>query len=63
MAELLKNNQAMKTLKEELEGEIKTKTFNGFEISRLPYLNACVKERMRLHPAAPLLVPRRAPEA
>lgn len=63
MAELLKNRQTMKTLQEELEREIKTKSINEWEISRLPYLNACVKETLRLHPPGPFLIPRRALES
>lgn len=31
-------------------------------ISELPYLAACVKETLRIHPPTPFLVPRRAPE-
>ena len=61
MAELLRNVEAMAKAKLELEQVIgKGNPIEESDISRLPYLQAIVKETFRLHPAAPLLVPRKA---
>ncbi|XP_076952762.1 putative (S)-N-methylcoclaurine 3'-hydroxylase isozyme 2 [Bidens hawaiensis] len=58
IAELLKNKEAMSKLQEEL----KYKTAES-QLSNCSYLNACIKETLRLHPAVPFLIPRRAFEA
>lgn len=53
MAELIKNRAAMNKLLQELQGVIDINGSNSIresEISKLPYLNACVKETLRLHP-------------
>ncbi|PON66460.1 Cytochrome P450, E-class, group I [Trema orientale] len=44
--------------------ELRTKEtpFSEQVISQLPYLNACFKETLRLHPPAPFLLPHFAPE-
>ncbi|KAM7252711.1 hypothetical protein ACFE04_008220 [Oxalis oulophora] len=61
MTELLRNPEKMNKAKKELD-EILGR--NGLveesEISKLPYLQAVVKETFRLHPPVPLLVPREA---
>ncbi|KAK7308404.1 hypothetical protein VNO77_42008 [Canavalia gladiata] len=61
MAELLKNPNLMSKAKAELEKTIGKGNFvEESDIARLPYLQAIVKETFRLHPAAPLLLPRKA---
>ena len=61
MAELLRNPNSMRKLKEELDHVIgPNRKVEESDINELPYLQAIVKEAFRLHPAAPLLLPRNA---
>ncbi|KAG9150423.1 hypothetical protein Leryth_019803 [Lithospermum erythrorhizon] len=46
VAELIKNEEAMKKVRQELS----TVTLSEGAILELPYLNACIKETLRLHP-------------
>ncbi|PHT53096.1 hypothetical protein CQW23_07558 [Capsicum baccatum] len=63
MAELLRNKDAMRKLQAELRGKIGgDDTITESNINDLPYLAACVKETLRIHPPTPLLIPHRAPE-
>ncbi|PSS09755.1 Flavonoid 3',5'-hydroxylase [Actinidia chinensis var. chinensis] len=60
MAEIMHNPEIMKKVQEELSDVIGTN--NIVEESHLPklhYLDALIKETFRLHPALPLLVPKR----
>ncbi|MFS8017029.1 putative geraniol 8-hydroxylase [Helianthus anomalus] len=60
MAELLRNPHIMSKAKEELEKLIGKGTIvKEDDLSRLPYLSCIVKEVLRLHPPAPLLLPRK----
>ena len=61
MAELLCNPDKMKLAQAELQEIIgKGSPVEEPDIMRLPYLQAVVKETLRLHPAVPFLVPRKA---
>ncbi|KAI7739878.1 hypothetical protein M8C21_031182, partial [Ambrosia artemisiifolia] len=59
MTELLRNPYVMAKSKEELEQVIgKGKSIKDHDLIKLPYLSCIVKETLRLHPPAPLLIPR-----
>ncbi|CAO2191735.1 unnamed protein product [Urochloa humidicola] len=64
MAELLRNPSTMAKTRMELEGALggKQEAVEEADAAGLPYLQAVVKEAMRLHPVAPLLLPHRATE-
>ncbi|XP_057974549.1 6,7,8-trihydroxycoumarin synthase-like isoform X2 [Malania oleifera] len=61
MTQLVKNPRVMNTTQNELRNSIKKKNLiNEDDLQKLPYLKAVVKEAFRLHPVAPMLVPREA---
>ncbi|KAH1089694.1 hypothetical protein J1N35_016951 [Gossypium stocksii] len=61
MAEVLQNPHVFLEVKKELDQVIgKGKPIEESDINRLPYLQAIIKETFRMHPAVPLLLPRRA---
>ncbi|KAK4269720.1 hypothetical protein QN277_022840 [Acacia crassicarpa] len=61
MAELMHNPKKLAKAKQELEQVLgKNGNFEESRIPELPYLNAVVKETLRLHPPAPFLVPRKS---
>jgi cytochrome P450 len=61
MAELLHNPKVMSKAKAELNQIIgKGNLVEESDLTKLPYLQAIVKETFRLHPAVPLLLPRKA---
>jgi cytochrome P450 len=61
MAELLCNPEALSKAKLELKQVIgEGHPVEESDISRLPYLQAILKETLRLHPPTPLLLPRKA---
>ncbi|KAJ3684509.1 hypothetical protein LUZ61_013673 [Rhynchospora tenuis] len=63
MAELLQNPVTMAKLHNELASVIGSeREMEECDIGRLPYLQAVVKEALRLHPPVPFLLPRRAQE-
>ncbi|KAL5549039.1 hypothetical protein UlMin_004270 [Ulmus minor] len=63
MTELIKNPKYMKKVQEELTREIKQdQLVKESDLPKLTYLEACVKESLRLHPPAPIPIPRRASE-
>ncbi|KAF3646647.1 Geraniol 8-hydroxylase [Capsicum annuum] len=60
MAEILKQPEIMKKAQAELEEIIgKEKLIEEVDVSRLSYLQCIIKETLRMHPPAPLLIPRR----
>ncbi|XP_076944770.1 putative (S)-N-methylcoclaurine 3'-hydroxylase isozyme 2 [Bidens hawaiensis] len=62
MTELLRHNEVLSKLDEELQKEIKSDQINVSQLSELTYLQSCIKETYRLHPSVPLLLPRVANE-
>ncbi|MBA0796714.1 hypothetical protein Gohar_007457 [Gossypium harknessii] len=61
MAELLHNPQALLEARRELKKIIgKGNLVEESNVTCLPYLQAIVKETLRLHPPAPFLIPRKA---
>lgn len=57
MVELLKNKEATSKLRDELEKVIGSGIVRESYLPNLLYLEACVKETLRLHPPGPLLLP------
>uniref|UniRef100_A0A0E0LWP8 Cytochrome P450 n=1 Tax=Oryza punctata TaxID=4537 RepID=A0A0E0LWP8_ORYPU len=63
MAELLRNPSIMAKARAEMNHVLADKkAIEESDMEKLPYLQAVVREVMRLHPAAPILVPHRAAE-
>lgn len=61
MTELILNPAKMANAKKELRSVIgENAQVVESDISRLPYMQAVIKETLRIHPATPFLVPRRA---
>ncbi|XP_022159808.1 geraniol 8-hydroxylase-like [Momordica charantia] len=61
MAELLRNPEKLAKAKAEIRQVLgKKKAVEEADIPKLPYLQAVVKEAFRMHPVAPLLLPRKA---
>ncbi|CAN6196922.1 unnamed protein product [Urochloa humidicola] len=63
MSELLRHPDAMATATAELDGMVgRERWVTERDLPDLPYIDAVVKETMRLHPVCPLLVPHHARE-
>ncbi|XP_024969260.1 probable (S)-N-methylcoclaurine 3'-hydroxylase isozyme 2 [Cynara cardunculus var. scolymus] len=63
MAELLRNKELMQKVRDEVTKNIDGNVVKESDLVGLPFLEACFKETLRLHPAGPLLLPHRAKEA
>ncbi|CAL1371340.1 unnamed protein product [Linum trigynum] len=57
MTELLKSEESMTKVREELRREIGGNPINEANVFQLTFLNACIKETFRLHPPVPFLIP------
>lgn len=63
MAELLRNPDSMRKLKAEIDRVAgPSRAVEDDDLNELTYLRAVAEETMRLHPALPLLLPRKARE-
>eukprot|EP00250_Pteridium_aquilinum_P012884 c21004_g1_i1 orf=84-1676(+) len=61
LANLINNPRIMQKVQEELDNVVgRERLVDESDISNLPFLGLVVKESMRLHPAAPLLIPHEA---
>ncbi|KAI3774366.1 hypothetical protein L1987_48918 [Smallanthus sonchifolius] len=62
MTELVRHKEVMSKIEEEMKKEFNSDQITNSEISKLTYLQACIKENFRLHPSVPLLLPHMAAE-
>ncbi|XP_027367963.1 cytochrome P450 CYP736A12-like [Abrus precatorius] len=63
LSELIKNPRVMKKVQMELERVVGMKRkVEESDLEKLEYLNMVIKESMRIHPVAPLLIPRQSME-
>ncbi|WVZ14799.1 hypothetical protein V8G54_012365 [Vigna mungo] len=63
MTELLRHPSVMQKLKDEIRNVVSGRTrITEEDLSNMPYLKAVIKESFRLHPPAPLLLPRESME-
>lgn len=60
MTELVRNKEVMTKIEAEMNRVIESDKIRESQLSKLPYLKACVKEAFRLHAPVPFLLPRLA---
>ncbi|KAF9589994.1 hypothetical protein IFM89_030144 [Coptis chinensis] len=60
LTELLRNPSIMRNVQAELDQVLVQNKMEEVDVGSLRYLQAVVKETLRLHPPVPLLIPRRA---
>ncbi|KAJ3669211.1 hypothetical protein LUZ60_011161 [Juncus effusus] len=61
MSELVRNPRVQAKAQEELDRVVgRNRVMNETDFQNLPYLNAIVKESLRLHPPTPLMLPHKA---
>ncbi|KAJ9546258.1 hypothetical protein OSB04_025965 [Centaurea solstitialis] len=60
IAELLRNQEVMQKARDEVIKMISANVVKELDLIHLPFLEACFKETLRLHPPAPLLLPHKA---
>lgn len=60
VTELLRNKQVMQKARDEVMKTIDGNVVKESDLGSLPFLEACFKETLRLHPPGPLLLPHRA---
>ncbi|KAI9039408.1 cytochrome P450 [Aspergillus affinis] len=64
---MLRHNSVLETVRQEIDratenGELSLPRISYDEAVKLPYLSACVKEAMRIHPSVGLTLPRNVPD-
>ncbi|XP_019187201.1 PREDICTED: cytochrome P450 82C4-like [Ipomoea nil] len=63
LSSLMKNREALERVQEEIEAHVGSERWvEDSDIKNLPYLQAVVKETLRIYPPAPFLVPHEAVE-
>ncbi|KAL7585201.1 hypothetical protein Lser_V15G43093 [Lactuca serriola] len=60
VAELLRNQEIMQKVSDEVRKKIDGNVVKESDLVHFPFLEACLKETLRLHPPGPLLLPHRA---
>ncbi|CAH1446201.1 unnamed protein product [Lactuca virosa] len=60
VAELLRNQEIMQKVSDEVRNKIDGNVVKESDLVHFPFLEACLKETLRLHPPGPLLLPHRA---
>lgn len=63
MAELIHNPDKLSKVLSELRENVGSRQVEETDLTRLPYLQAVLKETMRMHPVAPLLLPHKVSES